>query len=150
MNAADCLLVTSHTPTVIQEAMACHLPIVSVEVGDVRERLADVRWRAGLSRRDPRVLGEAVAAVLRQPLCSDGRKRAAELSVEAIAAPHRRRSNFYWQNSGTSRILSAATHDRVADDINPPRRLLTASGFVKALSFLRMDDKTQLVIWLRG
>lgn len=89
MNAADCLLVTSHTegsPTVVQEAMACNTPIVSVDVGDVRERLADVAWCTVLSSRDPRALGEALVGVLRQPRRSDGRKYAAELSVEAIAA----------------------------------------------------------------
>jgi glycosyltransferase involved in cell wall biosynthesis len=89
MNAADCLLVTSHTegsPAVVQEAMACNLPIISVDVGDVRERLAKVAWCAVISSRDPRVLGEAVAAVLSQSFRSDGRNHAGELSVEAIAA----------------------------------------------------------------
>lgn len=89
MNAADCLLVTSRTegsPTVVQEAMGCNLPVVSVDVGDVRERLADVAECAVLSGRDPAALGEALAAVLREPRRSDGRVHAAALSVEAIAA----------------------------------------------------------------
>jgi teichuronic acid biosynthesis glycosyltransferase TuaC len=94
MNAADCLLVTSKTegsPTVVQEAMACNLPVVTVDVGDVRERLAGVSNCAVVSRC-PLALGVALADVLRSPQRSDGRAHAAALGLDAIAA---RLTDFY-------------------------------------------------------
>lgn len=44
MNAADVLLMTSHlegSPQVVKEALACDLPVVSVDVGDVREIIGE-------------------------------------------------------------------------------------------------------------
>jgi glycosyltransferase involved in cell wall biosynthesis len=95
MNAADVLLVTSLTegsPTVVQEAMACNLPVVSVDVGDVRERLQGVAACEVVVRRDPNELGNALAAVLLAAKRSDGRTHAAALGVEAIAE---RLAEFY-------------------------------------------------------
>lgn len=94
MNAADCLLVTSRTegsPTVVQEAMACNLPVVSVDVGDVRERLEGVA-HCVVTGRDPAALGSALFKVLTERPRSDGREHAAALGVDAIAA---RLAEFY-------------------------------------------------------
>jgi glycosyltransferase involved in cell wall biosynthesis len=111
MNAADCLLVTSKTegsPTVVQEAMACNLPVVSVDVGDVRERLAGVSGCAVVARC-PLALGAALAGVLRAPRRSDGREHAAELGVDAITA---RLAGFYRDIllKGGDRDLGAKYH----------------------------------------
>lgn len=89
MNAADVLLVTSFTegsPTVVQEAMACDLPVVTVDVGDVRERLEGVAACEVVASRDPAELGAALARVLLAGKRSDGRAHAAALGLEAIAA----------------------------------------------------------------
>lgn len=45
LNAADLLILTSYSegsPNVIKEAMACNCPIVSTDVGDVKENFSDI------------------------------------------------------------------------------------------------------------
>jgi glycosyltransferase involved in cell wall biosynthesis len=87
MNAADCLLVTSDaegSPTVVQEALATNLPVVSVDVGDVGERLEGVAC-SRLARREPEALGRALAEVLNPRRRSDGRSRAEEFSSQRVA-----------------------------------------------------------------
>ena len=74
MQASDCLLFTSDfegSPTVVQEAMACNLPIVSVPVGDIPERLRDV-VPSSILPRDPDRLAEAVVRILRERPRSNG------------------------------------------------------------------------------
>jgi teichuronic acid biosynthesis glycosyltransferase TuaC len=87
MNAADCLLVTSDSegsPAVVQEALATNLPVVSVDVGDVAERLEGVAY-SYVTERSPHALGRALAQVLNPPRRSDGRSRAEECSSPRIA-----------------------------------------------------------------
>jgi glycosyltransferase involved in cell wall biosynthesis len=58
MHAVDALLMTSFTegsPQVIKEAMACVCPIVSVDVGDVKERVSEIDG-CFISDPDPREL----------------------------------------------------------------------------------------------
>jgi glycosyltransferase involved in cell wall biosynthesis len=92
MNAADCLLVTSDSegsPTVVQEALACNLPVVSVDVGDTRERLTGVS-HSRIVARDPEVLGAALAEILAHPERSDGQNKVKEFCAQTIAADLRR------------------------------------------------------------
>ncbi len=89
MNAADCLLMTSHiegSPVVVQEALACNLPIVSVDVGDVAERLVGVE-PSFIVAPEANALGAAAAEVIRSGQRSNGRAKAVEeLSTHALAA----------------------------------------------------------------
>ncbi len=74
LNGADCLLVTSDwegSPTIVQEALACDLPVVSVDVGDVRERLLGVT-PSRIVRRDPLAIARGLAEVLECRAHSNG------------------------------------------------------------------------------
>jgi glycosyltransferase involved in cell wall biosynthesis len=88
MNACDVLLFTSMyegSPNVIKEALACNLPIVSVDVGDVRERLEGVAGCAVRPDDDLQGLSSALTAVLQQRMRIQGRIVVRELAEELLA-----------------------------------------------------------------
>jgi len=88
MNAADCLLLTSTTegsPMVVKEALACNLPVVSVNVGDVAERLRGVRG-ARLVAHDPEALANALIELVARPARSEGCHKLPEFSAHRVAA----------------------------------------------------------------
>ncbi len=87
MNAADCLVLASYkegSPTVTKEAMACNLPVVTVEVGDVVKQLAGV-VPTEIVPRDAVALGEALVRILREPQRSNGREKVKQLDIPCIA-----------------------------------------------------------------
>jgi len=87
LNAADCLLLTSDregSSTLLQEALACNLPVVSVNAGDSRERLAGVR-HCCVVERNPAALAAELARVLRVPVRSNGRETVHEFCAHRIA-----------------------------------------------------------------
>ncbi len=84
--AADVLLLTSDSegsPTVVKEALAMNLPVVSVDVGDVRTILGTSRPAEVVASRDPAALAAAVTRVLDAGVRSDGRAHAGHLSIDA-------------------------------------------------------------------
>ncbi len=67
MCAADCLLLTSRSegsPQVVKEAMACGCPIVSVDVGDVRERVEGIEGCYVAKSRTPQELADLLRTAL--------------------------------------------------------------------------------------
>lgn len=81
MNAVDALIMTSKmegSPQVIKEAMACGCPIISVDVGDVKERIADVDGCYVVKSREPRELAEA----LTKALAFEGKTKGREALME--------------------------------------------------------------------
>ncbi|MEE0922377.1 MAG: glycosyltransferase family 4 protein [Paludibacteraceae bacterium] len=90
MCAANCLLMTSKTegsPQVVKEAMACGCPIVSVDVGDVAERLSGVEGCFVVPTREPKDIAEALQKALAFEGKTNGRERiiAMGLSNEQVA-----------------------------------------------------------------
>ena len=84
MNACDCLLLTSDwegSPTVVKEALACNLPVVSVDVGDVKDLLGDVQpsW---VGPADVEAIGKALIEILQAGSRSNGHTRADEMSEQ--------------------------------------------------------------------
>ena len=90
MYNCDALLMTSKTegsPQVIKEAMACGCPIVSVDVGDVAERLSGVEGCYVVSSREPAAIAKALQQALAFSGKTNGRQRILDmgLSNEQVA-----------------------------------------------------------------
>lgn len=89
MQAADALLVTSRHesgPVVVKEALACRLPVVSVDVGDVRETVSGIDGCVVTSSDSAGELARALTIVLRRVSRLDGSERAEVLDQAKLAA----------------------------------------------------------------
>ena len=85
MNGSDCLLLTSDyegSPTVLQEALATNLPVVSVDVGDARERMAGM-LHTRIVERDAAALGRAIVETVREPVRTNGTSKIHEFKFDA-------------------------------------------------------------------
>ena len=86
MNAADCLLLTSDfegSPDIVKEALACNLPIVSVDAGDVKERTSGVK-NTVIVARDPEAIATETARMLKLNERSNGRDKMSALDSGKI------------------------------------------------------------------
>ena len=86
MNASDALLLTSRRegfPNAVKEALACNLPVVSRDVGGLRERFGgiDNSYVCGSDSELPARLEEVLAGGER----SNGRDHVSDLSLDGIA-----------------------------------------------------------------
>jgi teichuronic acid biosynthesis glycosyltransferase TuaC len=87
LNASDVVLLTSlheGSPNVIKEALACNVPVVSVDVGDVRERIQRIEG-CYLAAPDPGDLASKLVLVYAGPRRVAGRIEIQNLSLENVA-----------------------------------------------------------------
>jgi glycosyltransferase involved in cell wall biosynthesis len=87
LNASNVVLLTSlheGSPNVVKEALACDLPVVSVDVGDVRERIDGIEG-CYISSPDPNELAAKLSLVRSGIRRVSGRPHVQGLSLEHIA-----------------------------------------------------------------
>ncbi len=87
MNAVDLLLVTSHGetgPLVVKEAMACNIPIVSTDVGDVKEVISNTEG-CYICSYDPENVAEKIKRAIEFGKRTDRREKIKDLDEKIIA-----------------------------------------------------------------
>jgi glycosyl transferase family 1 len=88
MNAAGAILMTSThegSPNAVKEALACNVPVVSVDVGDVRARI-DAIDGCFVAEPTPEDLAAKLGVALERNAPIDGRERLDDVSVDHVAA----------------------------------------------------------------
>jgi teichuronic acid biosynthesis glycosyltransferase TuaC len=87
MSACDALVFPSYqegSPNIVKQAMACNLPIVATDVGDVREVIGNT---AGcyISEPDPQAFAKLLGTILASPFRTAGRENVKHLSGPLVA-----------------------------------------------------------------
>jgi glycosyltransferase involved in cell wall biosynthesis len=88
LNASDVVLLTSSregSPNIVKEALACNRPVVSVDVGDVRDRIGNLNGCAVSESNTPESIAEALWKVLQFQEPFQGRQSILSLDIHAIA-----------------------------------------------------------------
>jgi teichuronic acid biosynthesis glycosyltransferase TuaC len=87
LNAAEAILVTSThegSPNAVKEALACNVPVVSVDVGDVRARIGGIDG-CFIADPTPEDLAAKLGRVLECEAPIAAREQMSEISVERVA-----------------------------------------------------------------
>ncbi|MHA1386657.1 MAG: glycosyltransferase family 4 protein [Candidatus Helarchaeota archaeon] len=87
MNAADLLLVTSFResgPLVVKEAMACGCPVVTTDVGDVREIIRGVQG-CYITSFEPQYTAKRIKEAIRLKNRANGREKIKHLDINKVA-----------------------------------------------------------------
>jgi len=88
LNAGNLLLLSSlheGAPVILKEALACNLPIVSVDVGDVKERIGNINGCYICPDDSPESIAECLRLGISRTSPIEGRHRVMDLSWDVIA-----------------------------------------------------------------
>ncbi|RMH71952.1 MAG: glycosyltransferase [Gemmatimonadetes bacterium] len=91
MSACDVFILTSKhegSPAVIKEALACNLPVVAVDVGDIRHRLEDIEGCVVCKDDQPETIAEGLEYALKfnESNTFNGRDKVRILDEKQVAA----------------------------------------------------------------
>lgn len=87
LNASRVLLLTSlheGSPTIVKEALACNVPIVSTDVGDVRERIGGIEGCVVCEDDRPETIAAALQQVLSRGNRINGRQAVLDLDERVL------------------------------------------------------------------
>jgi len=87
LSASDALLLTSHfegSPNAVKEAMACNCPIVSTDVGDVKEVIGDTEG-CFITSFDPEDVASKIKLTLEFGKRTNGREKIRHLDSKIVA-----------------------------------------------------------------
>jgi len=87
MNACDAMVMTSlweGSPNVVKESMACNLPVISVDVGDVSEVIGSCEGCSIVPRR-AESMAAALEKIIRKPFRTRGREHIHHLESQKVA-----------------------------------------------------------------
>jgi glycosyltransferase involved in cell wall biosynthesis len=88
MNASDVLLLTSThegSPNVVKEALACNVPVVSTDVGDVRQRIGNIEGCIVCTDDQAQTISSALCKVLTRGARIAGRETVLDLDESRLA-----------------------------------------------------------------
>jgi len=117
INASDAVLLTSThegSPNVVKEALACNVPVVAVDVGDVRQRLARVEG-CFVAAPTAAELAAKLSLVLSASGRVDGRSTLTSISLERTAERLREISRPIVGFGAVATLLAALTLSSLPD-----------------------------------
>jgi glycosyltransferase involved in cell wall biosynthesis len=88
INASNAVILTSFSegsPNIVKEAMACNVPVVATDVGDVAQLIGSTEG-CGVCPHDPNALAEALEKALRHNGPTSGRADIAHLERSAVSS----------------------------------------------------------------